>query len=384
MAPLNERQRRLYAAARAKSLGYGGIALVSKICGLSRLTIAKGIRELSEPPILEGKIRNAGAGRPTLMSIDSTLIEDLHTILDGSIRGDPERLLYWTCKSTRQIAKALADYGHKISHMLVSHLLKSEGYSLLSNKKILEGNQHLDRDAQFNYINNLCKKTLQEGQPVLSVDTKKKELIGNYKNHEKKWCNNDTQEMINVYDFYNLSVPKAIPYGIYDVGRNTGFVNIGTDHDTSSFSVAFIKGWWKVKGRKIYKNIKYIVITADCSGSNGYRTKLWKIELQKLANYIGVSIIVSHFPPGTSKWNKVEHRLFSFISSNWRGEPLRDYETIVNLISHTYTEKGLKVQCRLDRRKYKPGTVISKEEMSKLKLSPSNFHGEWNYTLINQ
>jgi hypothetical protein len=261
--------------------------------------------------------------------------------------------------------------------------MKSLGYSLQGNQKTLEGSQHEDRDKQFVYINSKVKKALKDGQPVLSVDTKKKELIGNYKNQGGQWLKAKTPKKVNGHDFPDPSVPRALPYVIYDIGRDKGFVNVGTDHDTSSFAVASIRGWWLNDGKKFYQNLKYILITADGGGSNGYRTKLWKYELQKLADEIGVPIKICHFPPGTSKWNKVEHRLFSFISSNWRGQPLTDYETIVNLISHTSTVQGLKVICRLDRRNYETGLKVSAEEMKKVKLIKMQFHGEWNYKIKN-
>jgi hypothetical protein len=376
--------RRRYAASEAKILGHGGISFISSITGLSRTTITKGIRELEISSIDDERIRRIGAGRPTLISKDLTLLDDLHTLLADSTRGDPENLLCWTNKSTRTLTEALVDMGHKIGHVQVSYLLKHEGFSLRGNRKVLEGNQHEDRDGQFFHINNFCKEAISIGQPVLSVDTKKKELIGDFKNAGKKWMPDGKDELVNVHDFPNPLISKAIPYGIYDINRNSGFVNIGTDHDTSSFAVNSIKGWWKYQGKKDYPNIKYLVITADGGESNRYRTKLWKFELQNLANFIGVPIKFCHFPPGTSKWNKVEHRLFAFISSNWRGQPLRNFETVVNLISHTTTSTGLKVKCRLDHKKYALGKIVSDQEMNSLNLVREKFHGEWNYTLFNK
>lgn len=382
---LNEKQRRIYVATEARALGYGGISLISNISGIARSTITRGIKELDDADSLnDNKIRRIGAGRPTHLSNDLTLLSDLETLLEDSTRGDPENILCWTNKSTRTLAEALNIMGHTIGHVTVSELLKTLGYSLRGNRKVVEGNQHDDRDLQFNYINNLCSIALEEGQPVLSVDTKKKELIGNYSNDGKKWMPKGKEECVNVHDFPDPLVPKAIPFGIYDIGLNLGFVNIGTDHDTSTFAVNSIKGWWVNQGKKNYPNLEYLIITADGGGSNGYRRKLWKVELQNLANFLNVPIRVCHFPPGTSKWNKVEHRLFAFISSNWRGQPLRDYETVVNLISHTSTAKGLKVKCRLDRRKYTIGTKVTKQTMTELNLVPEKFHGEWNYTLYNK
>jgi transposase len=378
---LNERQRRHYAASEALALGHGGITLVSDICGLSRVTITKGINELGDKNFFDGRLRMPGAGRPSLVSIDSTLVDDLTDILEETTRGDPESLLCWTCLSTRNIAEVLNKMGHSVGHVYISYLLKEQGYSLQSNRKVEEGRQHNDRNEQFQFINTLCKRALNAGQPVLSVDTKKKEIIGNFKNAGQKYMPKYNPEKVNVHDFPDPLVPKAIPYGIYDVGQNKGFVNIGIDHDTSTFAVASIRGWWNYVGKKFYPNIKYLVITADGGGSNGYRVKLWKVEIQNLSNFIGIPIHVSHFPPGTSKWNKVEHRLFSFISTNWKGQPLRDYETVVSYISHTTTMAGLKVICKLDRRKYSTGVAVTKDEMNNLNLLPSKFHGEWNYTI---
>jgi transposase len=381
---LNEKQRRLYVASEAVLLGPSGVSIISGISGMSRTTITKGIEELDEAHIDDVRIRKIGAGRPALTNTDLTLLDDLHKLLDGSTRGDPEEFIRWTNKSTRTLAKALEKMGHQISHVKVSQLMKSEGFSLRGNKKVVEGNQHADRDEQFKYINETCKIAIKHGNPVLSVDTKKKELIGNYKNSGRVWMPPDKDELVNVHDFPDPLMPKAIPYGIYDIGKNSGFVNVGTDHDTSTFAVNSIKGWWNQQGKRKYPNCQKIVVTADCGGSNGYRSRLWKVELQNLANFIGVPVQVCHFPPGTSKWNKVEHRLFSFISSNWRGQPLRDFETVVNLIGHTITSTGLKVRCRLDHRKYALGKKVTDEQINALNLVRENFHGEWNYTLYNQ
>jgi hypothetical protein len=380
---LDERGRRLLAAAEARRLGHGGITVVSDICGLSRVTITKGLKELTDAPLETGRLRKPGSGRPELLSTDPEIMVDLLDILEDSTRGDPESLLCWTFKSTRSIAEELNRRGHTISYFKVGEILKINGYSLQSNNKILEGKQHEDRDAQFRFINKVCETALKENQPVLSVDTKKKELVGNYKNAGQQWTKKGEPKKVLTYDFPDPLTPKAIPYGIYDIGRNTGYVNLGINHDTPTFAVNSIRGWWNHEGKNHYPNLQYLQITADGGGSNGYRTKLWKLELQNLANYLGVPIHVSHFPPGTSKWNKVEHRLFSFISSNWKGEPLTDYETIVNLISHTSTSNGLSVKCRLDRKKYITGRVVTQEELDSLNLVQNKFHGEWNYSLYN-
>jgi hypothetical protein len=298
-----------------------------------------------------------------------------------TLKGNPENPLCYTNLSTRTLAKELQEKGHKISHVKVYQLMRDQNIGFRGCKKDLDGNQHEDRDEQFHHINSVCKQALIEHQPVLSVDTKKKELIGNYKNPGQKWMPEGEEQLVEVHDFPTPSIPKAIPFGIYDIGLNLGYVNVGTDHDTSTFAVNSIKRWWIYQGKKNYPNIKNLIITADCGGSNGYRTRLWKYELQKLTNYIGVPITVSHYPPGTSKWNKIEHRLFSFISSNWRAKPLKDYETVVNLISNTTTSKGLKVKCRLDHRKYPIGVKISNQDMENLNIVHNKFHGEWNYTL---
>jgi hypothetical protein len=295
--------------------------------------------------------------------------------------GDPQSPLRWICKSTRTLAAQLTRQRHPISHMKVAQLLRAQGYSLQGNRKTEEGGDHPDRDAQFRHINTQVKRALARQTPVISVDTKKKELVGNYENKGQQWLPAKKPVKVQGHDFPDPDVPRAYPYGIYDLERNTGFVNVGTDHDTGAFAVASIRGWWRHEGRRLYSEAKHVQITADGGGSNGSRLRLWKLELQKLADDTGLSISVCHFPPGTSKWNKIEHRLFSFISSNWRGEPLRDYETIVKLISRTATTKGLTVTCRLDRRKYPTGRKVTDEEMKHVNLERHRFHGEWNYTI---
>jgi hypothetical protein len=312
---------------------------------------------------------------------DPTLLEAIDGMIEGDARGDPESPLRWICKSTRTIARALERQEHRVSHVKVAQILHDQHYSLQGNRKTEEGADHPDRDAQFRHISAQVKKYLRQTVPVISVDTKKKELVGNYENPGRQWRPAKQPTKVQGHDFPGPDVPRAYPYGIYDIGRNAGFVNIGTDHDTGAFAVASIRGWWRSQGKRIYATAKRILITADGGGSNGWRLRVWKLELQKFADETGMRIAVCHFPPGTSKWNKIEHRLFSFISSNWRGEPLRDYETIVNLISRTTTAKGLTVTCRLDHRKYPTGRKVSDEEMQRLNLQPDNFHGEWNYLI---
>ena len=379
---LNERTRRLCAANEAKILGYGGVSKVHRACGLSRKAITLGLRELRDGIGLpEGRIRRSGAGRKQITATDPKLLSLLERMIEPETRGDPESPLRWICKSTRALAAQLTRQHHPISYVKVGQLLREQDFSLQGNRKMEEGGDHPDRDAQFRYINTQVKHALASGTPVISVDTKKKELIGNYVNKGQQWRPTKTPRRVNGHDFPHPSVPRAYPYGIYDLRYNRGFVVVGTDHDTGAFAVASIRGWWRFEGRRLYTRSKELLITADAGGSNGTRLRLWKLELQKLANDTGLSISVCHFPPGTSKWNKVEHRLFSFISSNWRGEPLRDYETIVNLITRTTTAKGLKVTCRLDRRKYPTGRKVTVQEMKRVNLERSKFHGDWNYII---
>ncbi len=371
----------MIAAAEANQLGYGGVSLVSRACGMSRVTITKGLNELGAPPLSEERIRRPGGGRRSLTDHDPKLPEVLESLVEPLARGDPESPLRWTCKSTRTLAKELTGRRHPISHEKVAQLLRGLDYSLQGNRKTEEGDDHPDRDAQFRHINKEVRLALKQGWPVISVDTKKKELVGNYENDGQQWRKKQSAERVSGHDFPTPSVPRAYPYGIYDMGQNTGFVNVGTDHDTATFAVASIRGWWRHEGQRLYPHATRLLITADGGGSNGYRLRLWKLELQHLANQIGLAIAVCHFPPGTSKWNKVEHRLFSFISSNWRGEPLRDYHTIVQLIANTTTAKGLTVRCRLDRRKYATGRKVTEEEMAAINITPMRFHGEWNYII---
>src|ERR1700730_4207732 len=381
---LDERSRRLMAASEALSLGYGGVSKIQRACGLSRKAIAKGIREIAEGNTIPGRIRRWGAGRKNIVERDPKLLVSLERLIEPGTRGDPESPLGWICKSTRNLAARLTRQKHPVSHEKVAQLLRDQNYSLQSNRKTEEGADHPDRDAQFRHINTQVKRALATGMPVISVDTKKKELLGNYDNGGQQWLPAKRPVKVNGHDFPSPNVPRAYPYGVYDLARNTGFVNVGTDHDTGAFAVASIRGWWRSEGRSLYSLAQGLFITADGGGSNGPRLRLWKLELQKFADETGLSISVCHFPPGTSKWKKVAHRLFSFISSNWRGEPLRDYETIVNLISRTTTAKGLQVTCRLDRRKYATGRKVTDEEIKRVNLKQNRFHGEWNYTIHPQ
>jgi hypothetical protein len=379
---LDERARRIVAAGEARVLGRGGVSHVSRACGLSRKAIAKGLREIAAGTALPpGRIRRPGAGRKKLTVHDPRLAGVLERLIEPGTRGDPESPLRWTCKSTRMLAGQLTRLHHPISHMKVAQLLHGQGYSLQSNRKTEEGASHPDRDAQFRHINARVTQALAKGAPVISVDTKKKELIGNYANAGRQWLPAKQPLQVQGHDFPHPEVPRAYPYGIYDLERNTGFVNVGTDHDTGAFAVASIRGWWRKEGRRLYPSATDVLISADGGGSNGWRLRLWKVELQRLADETGLALSVCHFPPGTSKWNKIEHRLFSFISSNWRGEPLRDYETVVRLISRTATARGLTVTCRLDRRKYPTGRKVTNKEIQSVNLERHPFHGEWNYTI---
>ena len=379
---LDERARRMVVAAEAMALPRGGVSLVHRCCGMSRVTILKGIRELRQGVRLpEGRQRRPGGGRKRFAEHHAGFAQALDRLVEPDVRGDPESPLRWTCKSTRKLGAELGKAYGSVSHETVAQALREANYSLQGNRKTREGNQHEDRDAQFRHINATVTAELRRGRPVISVDTKKKELIGHYENKGKQWLAKGRPRHVNGHDFPGPKVPRAYPYGIDDLGRNKGFVNVGTDHDTATFAVASIRGWWRAQGRRLYPGTRRMTITADGGGSNGYRLRLWKIELQRLADQTGLEIAVCHFPPGTSKWNKVEHRLFSFISSNWRGEPLADYQTIVSLITRTTTAQGLTVQCRLDRRRYAVGKRVSDDELAAVNIVPCDFHGEWNYTI---
>lgn len=379
---LNERTRRVWAATEASSLGYGGASLVARATKISRRAILSGQREIKTGNVLpEGRIRRPGGGRKSAVEHQPNLPKKLESLVEPLTRGDPMSPLRWTCKSTRRLSKALKRLGYRASSRVVGILLRGMGYSLQGNCKTVEGNQHPDRNAQFEHINARVTAEMRAAQPVISVDTKKKELVGNYVNRGKQWTKKGSAKKVNGHDFPDPDVPRAHPYGIYELTRNRGFVNVGTDHDTAAFAVASIRAWWRAQGWRAYPKAKRLLITADAGGSNGSRLRLWKWELQQFADEVGVPISVCHFPPGTSKWNKVEHRLFSFISSNWRGEPLINYETVVNLIAGTTTTTGLKVSCRLDLRKYQTGRKVSEEEWSEIDLLRDDFHGDWNYTI---
>lgn len=379
---LDERTRRLVAANEATAWGAGGVSAVSRACGLSRRVIRQGQQELRQPPVLApGRIRRPGGGRKPITVTDPTLVPALDDLVADEARGDPESPLRWTCKSTRTLAQTLTDQAHPVSPSTVRQLLHDLDYRLQANRKLEEGTDHPDRDQQFRYINRTVTQALAAGTPVISCDTKKKELLGNFANPGRQWRPTRRPHVVQTHDFPTPDVPRAYPYGIYDIARNTGFVNLGTDHDTGQFAVASIRGWWRHEGRRLYPTATTLVITVDAGGSNGWRLRLWKRELQRFADATGLAIAVCHFPPGTSKWNKVEHRLFSFISSNWRGEPLRDYETVVQLIARTTTAKGLRVTCRLDHRRYRTGQRISAAEMRTLNIERRPFHGDWNYVI---
>jgi len=378
---LNEKQRRLFLAAEAKALGWGGISKVAQATGVSRVTIYKALEEIQLHSPVSERIRKLGAGRKGIEEHYPDLSKALESLVDPVTRGDPESPLRWTCKSTRQLAIELAHQGYRASHVTIAELLHDLDYSLQANAKTLEGSKHPDRDAQFNYINEEVKQFLKRGQPVISVDTKKKELVGNFKNPGREWQPKGAPEKVEVHDFASLESPKVIPYGIYDIGKNMGWINVGCDHDSASFAVASIRRWWLSMGKEIYPEAKELMICADGGGSNGYRVRLWKVELQSFATETGFQITTCHFPPGTSKWNKIEHRLFSHISMNWRGRPLVSHEVIVKLIGKTFKQQGLWVKAKLDKRKYPTKIKVSDQEMKQDKLKPHTFHGEWNYSI---
>jgi len=377
----NERQRRIVCAAEAEYIGRGGKSLICKLTGMSRPTLNHGFRELSgemKSPCAMGRVRREGAGRKKITAEQPELLSVLESLVEPLSRGDPESALRWTIKSTRVLSEELSRMGYKVCKSRVATLLIGLNYSLQSNRKIIEGNQHPDRNAQFEHINSKAEAYIKEGNPVISVDTKKKENVGNYKNNGKEYRPKKTPRDVNGHDFADK---KATPFGVYDIGDDKGFVNVGKNYDTSAFAVHSIEQWWTLTGASRYPDSKKLLITADGGGSNGYRRRLWKTELQRFANESGLEISVCHFPPGTSKWNKVEHRLFSRITLNWRGIPLEDYETIVQLIGATKTKKGLTVKCQLDENQYQKGIVITDEELRKLNISKDEFHGEWNYTI---
>ena len=378
---LNERTRRLWAASEASALGYGGVSLVAQATGLERNTVLAGIRELegmveSAP---QGRIRKKGGGRKKTVVKDETLLKDIDDLIEP--KGDPMSLIRWTTKSLAHLCPALQAKGHVIKKSALANLLTAEGYSLKASKKNIEGVSHPDRNEQFLHIKASCEAFEKAGNPIISVDCKKKELLGNFKNNGKEWQPKGKNTIVNVYDFINLSDGKAVPYGVYDTIANAGFANVGTDHDTAAFAVESIRRWWKQTGSILYHGKKRLLITSDGGGSNGVRNRLWKVELQKLADETGLSITVNHFPPATSKWNKIEHRLFGYISINWRGRPLTSLETVIELISATKTKQGLTVQAVVDQHTYPTGIKVSDEEMAALRIERDAFHGEWNYTI---
>lgn len=379
---LNEKQQRIYLSLEASSLGFGGITEISKASGVSRPTISLGKKELEEGVGLSReRIRKKGGGRKKIYEKQPRVLSELDSLVDSVTRGDPMSPLRWTCKSTRHLSAALKKKSIDISHVSIAEMLKQMGYSLQANAKTKEGGDHPDRDKQFQYIGTQSKKYLAKREPVISVDTKKKELVGNYKNAGREWEKSGQPVNVNVYDFADKTMGKAVPYGVYDIRKNEGFVNVGKSYDTSSFAVSSIRRWWIDMGAPAYEQAKRLLITADGGGSNGYRRKLWKIELQKFCNEFNLEVTVCHLPPGTSKWNKIEHRLFSFITMNWRGKPLTSFETVVSLIGSTTTSKGLKVKSVLDENEYAKGIVVEDAELKMVNIYPHKFHGEWNYTI---
>ena len=383
---LDERQKRVFLAAEARALGHGGITRISQLARVSRPTIHRGLAELDNPTELasaRGRVRKPGGGRKHLKQTDCTLAKDLERLVEPGSRGDPMSPLRWTCKSVRQLADALRELGHRVSYQVVSELLHEAGYSLQANAKCHEGSKHPDRDGQFVYINEQVQGFLDAGYPVVSVDAKKKELLGAFKNGGREWRPKGRPDKVNVYDFPSLASGKAIPYGIYDVARNEGWVAVGCDHDTASFAVQSLRRWWRSMGVLAYPEADRLLICADGGGSNGHRVRLWKVELQEFARQTGLNVTVCHFPPGTSKWNKIEHRLFSHISMNWRGRPLESHDVVVQLISATTTRQGLSVKAELDPALYPTKIKVSDQQMKAINLRKHDFHGEWNYTIAS-
>jgi hypothetical protein len=380
---LDERRRRLWAAAEANAAGYGGVSLLARVTGLTRPTIHAGLKELASGivPLPAGRVRRAGAGRKPLTHTQPELLAALDALVEPTARGDPESPLRWTCKGIRKLAAELQRQGFRIGRQRVADWLRKLGYSLQGNRKTREGGQHADRNAQFEYIARQVRKLQKRGQPVISVDTKKKELVGDFKNGGREWRPQGQPEGVRVHDFLDKKLGKAIPYGVYDLAANNGWVSVGIDHDTSDFAVETIRRWWRHMGRKRYPKAKELLITADGGGSNGCRCRLWKVALQRLATELGLIIRVCHLPPGTSKWNKIEHRLFSQIAINWRGRPLASHEVIVQLIAGTKTATGLRVRAALDKRSYPTGRKVTKQELAEINLHLAKFHGEWNYTI---
>jgi transposase len=381
---LDERSRRLVLAAEAAALGRGGITAVARATGASRPMIARGISEIesTEEPLPKGRIRRSGAGRKRTAEQDPSLLNDLEGLIDPMSRGEPDSALRWTIKSVRRLSDELVKMGHRTSHRMVAELLHELGYSLQANRKVREGDSHPDRNAQFEYIHAKVEAFQAARDPVVSVDTKKKELVGDFKNVGRELRPKGDPEMVRTHDFPLPDLGKATPYGVYDLNDNSAWVSVGVDHDTGQFAVETLRRWWYAMGQPVYPEAKRLLITADCGGSNGSRLRLWKWELQRLADETGLAISLAHFPPGTSKWNKIEHRLFSFITQNWRGKPLISHEVIVNLIAATTTRTGLRVQSALDPNVYESGIRISKQQMEELNIRRDDFHGEWNYTIL--
>lgn len=389
LAPvMDERVTRLWAACEAKALGRGGIAAVTEATGILGKRIWSGMRDLKEigrrppkeAPRLQ-RVRRPGAGRKPLTEKDPTLVTDLDGLVEPVTRGDPESPLRWTCKSVRKLADELRAMGHQVGPQKVSELLHDMDYSLQGTRKTREGSAHPDRNAQFEHINAQARSFQRAGEPVISVDTKKKELVGDFANVGKEWRPAGDPEPVRVHDFIDKRLGKAIPYGVYDIGRNEGWVNVGVDHDTAEFAVESIRRWWRRMGRQAYPDASRLLLTADGGGSNGYRTRLWKVELQRFADESGLDVTVAHYPPGTSKWNKIEHRMFCHITQNWRGRPLESVETIVSLIGNTATKTGLRIKATLDRHLYEKAITVSDEQLARLHIKPHRFHGEWNYTV---
>jgi Rhodopirellula transposase DDE domain len=381
---LDERTRRLVAAAEAEAIGFGGVTAVAQASGLSRGTVMRGMAELkvAPKPARGQRIRRRGAGRKRTIDQDATLKRDLESLVEPVTRGDPESPLRWTCKSVRQLAAELKRMKHQTSHRMVAELLHEMDYSLQANRKTLEGSTHPDRDAQFHHISDKSREFQAGRQPVISVDTKKKELVGDFKNNGRELRPKGDPEKVRVHDFVIPELGRAAPYGVYDVAQNAGWVSVGVDHDTAAFAAQSIRRWWESMGATAYPEARKLLITADSGGSNGARVRLWKVELQKLADETGLEISVCHLPPGTSKWNKIEHRLFSFISQNWRGKPLVSHQVIVNLIAATTTKTGLRVRAEIDPGKYPKGVKVSDKQVATIRLERDQFHGEWNYTIL--
>ncbi len=383
---LNEKTRRIWAAIEARSLGWGGVTQVAIATGLSRTTIHAGMRLLEEQDGVKteddsSRIRSNGGGRKLLEEQDAMLLSDLESLIEPMTLGDPESPLKWTSKSVVKLAATLNLGGHRISPKSVYNLLESLGYSLQSNRKTRDGSSHIDRDDQFLHISSLVKHFQSQNEPVISVDTKKKELIGDFKNPGTEWCEKEQPVEVKMHDFVDPQLGKAIPYGIYDLTLNKGWVNVGIDHDTAEFAVESIRHWWYSMGKELYPNSEHIMITADCGGSNSYRSRLWKLKLQEFATETGKNIHVCHFPPGTSKWNKIEHRLFCHITTNWRGRPLTSWQVVINLIRNTTTTQGLEVEAQLDENLYKTGIKVTDTELDAIAIERNSFHGEWNYII---